>query len=68
MEIFVGEGGVVSALQNPIGSSQGKRTQRQDDLPIHAERNDGVCPVDTAMSMLWPQGFRTKGLRCSSMP
>ena len=50
-EIVVGESGVVCALQNPMGSSQGKRTQRQDALPIHAARNDGVCPVDTAR---WP--------------
>src|SRR5262245_35616579 len=66
--IVVRGSGVAYALQNPISSSQGKGTQRQDALPIHAERNDGVHPVDTAMSMLWPQGFRTKGLRCSSMP
>src|SRR5262249_32691419 len=46
--IVVVRSGVAYALQNSIGSAQGQSTQRQDDLPIHAERNDSVCPVDTA--------------------
>ena len=45
--IVVRGSGVACALQNSIGSAQGQRMQRQDALPIHAERNDSVCPVDT---------------------
>src|SRR5215831_2866440 len=46
--IVMGESGVVCALQNPRGSAQRKRTPWQDALPIHAARNDGVCPLDMA--------------------
>ena len=47
------ESRVVCALQNPIGSAQGKPTQRQAALPIQAARNDSVCPVDTAQQYRW---------------
>src|SRR5215831_8742973 len=46
--IVMGESGVVCALQNPRGSAQRKRMPWQDALPIHAARNDGVCPIDMA--------------------